>query len=97
MDPLDPAFETITPLTASPIKRKRADTERISTQHRLNLLALLCFFLLLVISGGWLLYYLSENPIQTGEITNIPFPAPADVKKKSLEAPQAQSIPEVET
>ena len=95
--PTRSTFETITPLTASPIKRKRADTEKLSKKHRLILLALLCFLLLLVIGGGWLLYYLSKNPIQTGEVTNIPIPVPADVKKNSPEAHQAQSIPEVET
>ena len=95
--PTRSTFETITPLTASPIKRKRADTEKLSKKHRLILLALLCFLLLLVIGGGWLLYYLSKNQIQTGEVTNIPIPVPADVKKNYPEAHQALSIPEVET
>ncbi|MGB5746933.1 MAG: hypothetical protein WBM69_08125 [Desulfobacterales bacterium] len=91
-----PTIETITPLTAPPIKRKGADTENLNRQHRIKILALLGSLVLLVISGGSLLYYLSKNPLQTGKVSNIPSPAPVEVKKKLAESTKEQAMPKVD-
>jgi hypothetical protein len=89
-------IETITPLSAPTPKSTGADTDNFNRQHRIKIIALLGSLVLLVISGGWLLYYLSKNPLQTGAVTNIPSPAPVDVKKKSADSPQEQPRPKVE-
>ncbi len=92
-----PTIETITPLTAPTIKSNGADTDNLNRQHRIKILALLGSLLLLVISGGWLLYYLSKNPLQTGEVTIIPSPAPVKVKNKSAQSTQQQQpVPKVD-
>jgi len=88
-------IETITPLTAPTQKIKGADTDNLNRQHRIIILALIGSLLLLVGGGGWLLYYLSKNPIQTGQATDKPSPAPADLKKKPDDPPQKQPIPQV--
>ena len=89
-------IETITPLTASTLKSKGAGTHSPNRQHRIILVALLGSLVLLVSGGGWLLYYLSKNPFQSSQVTDLPSPAPADVKKKSAEPRQKQPIPEAE-
>jgi hypothetical protein len=89
-------IETITPLTAPQIKHQGADTDNISRQHRIKILALLGSLSLLVISGGWLLYYLSKNPLQTGGVADIPSPAPVKVKERPAESSQEQPMPAVE-
>jgi hypothetical protein len=89
-------IETITPLSAPTPKNTGADTDNFNRQHRIKILALLGSLVLLVIGGGWLLHYLSKNPLQTGAVTNIPSPAPVDVKKKSADSPQEQSGPKIE-
>jgi len=89
-------IETITPLTAPRIKRNGADTDNLNRQHRIKILALLGSLLLLVISGGWLLVYLSKNPLQTGRVTDIPSPAPVNVKKRPAESSQEKPMPTVE-
>jgi hypothetical protein len=91
-----PTIETITPLSAPPIKSNGADTDNPNRQHRIKILALLGSLVLLIISGGWLLYYLSKNPIQTGEATNIPTPAPEALKKKPAQSTQEQLLPKVD-
>jgi hypothetical protein len=60
------------------------------------LLALLGALVLLVSGGGWLLYYLSNNPLQPGPVTDRPSPAPADISKQSVEPPKQQLIPQAE-
>lgn len=89
-------IETITPLTAPTLKSKGANTHSPNRQHRIIILALLGALVLLVSGGGWLLYHLSKNPLQPSQVTDLPSPAPADVKKKSAEPPQKQPIPETE-
>ena len=89
-------IETITPLTAPALKSKGANTHSPNRQHRIIILALLGALVLLVSGGGWLLYYLSKNPLQPGPVTDLPSPAPADVKKKSAEPPKKQPIPAAE-
>lgn len=91
-----PTIETITPLTAPTIKSNGADTDNLNRHHRIKILALLGSLLLLVISGGWLLYYLSKNPLQTGEVTIIPSSAPEAVKKKPAQSTQQQPLPKVD-
>jgi hypothetical protein len=90
------AIETITPLTAPTLKSKGANTHSPNRQHRIIMLALLGALVLLVSGGGWLLYYLAKNPLQPSQVTDLPPPAPADVKKKSVEPPQKQPIPGAE-
>ena len=89
-------IETITPLSAPTQKNTGVDTDNLNRQHRIKILALLGSLVLLITAGGWLLYYLSKNPLQTDEITNIPSPAPVDVKKEPAESPQEQQPPEVD-
>ena len=89
-------IETISPLTAPKIKRNRADTANLNRQHRIKILALLGSLSLLVISGGWLLVYLSKNPLQTGRVADIPSPAPVKVKKRPAESSREQPMPAVE-
>jgi len=88
-------IETITPLTAPTRKIKGADTGSLNRQHRIIIFALIGSLMLLVGGGSWLLYYLSKNPIQTGQAAHNPAPAPADLKKKSDQPPQKQPMPEV--
>jgi len=90
--PTRPTIETITPLTAPALKNKRADTVHSNKQHHLKLLALLVSLVLLVSGGAWLLYYLSQNPLRTGEVTKIPSPVPAAVKKKPVEPQPKQPV-----
>jgi len=81
-------IETITPLSGSIPKNTGIDTITLYRQHRINIFALLGSLALLITAGGWLLNYLSKNPLPTDEITNIPSPAPVDVKKASAQSPQ---------
>lgn len=92
-----PTIESITPLSASTFNRNGADTDTRKRRQWIKILALLGALVLLVISGGWLLYYLSQNPLRTAEVAKAPSPAPmpADVKKKPVEPQQKQSIPAV--
>lgn len=91
-----PTIETITPLTAPAIKKNGAGTDNLYRQYRIKILALLGSLLLLVISGGWLLYYLSKNPLQTGEVTTRRSPAPGEVKNKSDQTTRQQPVPKVD-
>jgi len=88
-EPTRPTVETITPLSAPAIETKRADTDNVNRQHHLKLFALIGSFVVLVGSGAWLLYYLSQNPLRTNEVTKAPSPLPAEVKKPPVE-PQSK-------
>ena len=90
------SIETITPLTAPTIKPKGADTDNLNRKHRIIVFALIGSLVLLVVSGGWLLYFLSKNPLPTGETTAIPSPAPVDVKKRPAKSPEEQPMPTVD-
>lgn len=88
-----PTIETITPLSAPTLKGNGADTDTRSRRQWISILALLGSLVLLVISGGWLLYYLSKNPLQTDRITRVPAPpTPRKVEKKPVEPPQEQPV-----
>jgi hypothetical protein len=93
-----PTIETITPLSAPTIKSNGADTDTRNRRYGIKLLALLGAVVVLVIGGGWLLYYLSQNPLPTDKITSVPSPAPAVVRQKPAEPqprqPQAAVEPE---
>jgi hypothetical protein len=89
-------IETITPLTAPTLKSRGAGTHSPNRQHRIIIFALIGSLVLLVSGGGWLLHYLSKNPIQPGRLTPPGSPRPADVKKESAKAPQKQPAPEAE-
>jgi hypothetical protein len=89
-------IETITPLTAPTPKGKGANSHSPNRQHRIIMLVLLGALVLLVSGGGWLLYYLSKNPLQPGRVTDLPSPAPAEVQKKSAEPSRKPPIPEKE-
>ena len=91
-----PSIETITPLAAPPIKPKGTDTDNLSRQHRLKILALLGSLVLLVISGGWLLVYLSNNPLQSGGVADVPSPAPVSVEATPAESSPEPPMPKVE-
>lgn len=90
-----PTSETITPLTAAAVKRKRTDSENSDRHQWIKLSVLLGSLILLVISGGWLLHYLSKNPLQTGEVASIPSPVPVGAKKKVAESHQEPTLPMV--
>jgi len=91
-EPTRPTIETITPLSAPAIKNKSADTDNVNRQHRLKLFALISSFLVLVSSGAWLLYYLSQNPLRTKEVAKAPSPLPAEVRKPPVEPQSKQPV-----
>ncbi len=82
-----PIAETITPL-GTPKKDGGADRDNSSHRHRLIALALVCSFILLIIGGGWLLYFLSKNSFQFQEAANIPLPPETKVAIKKIEPPK---------
>ena len=90
-----PTIETITPLSAPTFKGNGAETDTHNRRQRIIILALLGSLVLLVIGGGWLLYYLSKNPLQADQSTSVPAPAPGKIKKKPVEPPQKQPMPAV--
>lgn len=94
-EPARPIIETITPLSAPTFKGNGADSDRRNRRQRIKILTLLGSLVLLVLGGGWLLSYLSKNPLQTDRNTSVPVPAPAKVEKKSVEALQKQPLPSV--
>jgi hypothetical protein len=91
-------IETITPLSAAAFKRNEGATAVRRRRQWMTILVLLGSLALLVIGGGWLLYYLSRNPLQTKDITKIAPPPPAQVKQKAVqrqpEQPTAAVAPE---
>jgi hypothetical protein len=90
-----PTIESITPLSAATFNSNGADTDPRNRRQWIKILALLGALVLLLISGGWLLYYLSQNPLQTEEVAQVPSPVPANGKKKTVEPQQKQPVPTV--
>ena len=88
-----PTIETITPLPAPTIKSSGADTDAPDRRHGIKLLMLLGAFVVLLLGGGWLLYYLSQNPLSTNKVASVPSPTPAKERQKPAE-PQPQSQPQ---
>lgn len=80
-----PTIETITPLPGPGFKGNGAKTGSPDSRHGLKLLALLGALILLLVSGGLLLYYLSRNPLSTQKAASVPPPAPAQVRQKPVE------------
>jgi len=87
-----PTTETITPLS-TPKKNTGANGDYIKRRHRLKALALVCSLILLVIGGGWLLHYLSKNPLQLEEATKSRLPAKAKVEEKTVQRPKESPPP----
>ena len=73
-----PTIESITPLSAATFNSNGADTDSRNRRQWIKILALLGALVLLLVSGGWLLYYLSQNPLQTEEVAQVPSPVPAN-------------------
>src|SRR5210317_164194 len=90
-----PTIESITPLSAATFNSNGADTDPRNRRQWIKILALLGALVLLLVSGGWLLYYLSQNPLQTEEVAQVPSPVPANGKKKTVEPQQKQPVPTV--
>jgi hypothetical protein len=91
-----PISETITPLSAPTPKSTGTETDSSKRQHRKIFLALLVTLALLITGGGWLLYYLSKNPVQTDMAAKDRSPAPVKAEKKTTAPPQKQQPPEVD-
>ena len=91
-------IETITPLPATGFNRSGGASDAPRRRQWLIVLALLGSLTLIIIGGGWLLHYLSRNPIQTENITNISPPPPAQMKTEPVqrqpEQPTAAVAPE---
>jgi len=81
-----PAIEPITPLAATNINGHRVDSDQTTGRRYLKLWALLGSLLVVVAGGAWLLYYLSQNPLQTQTVTKVP----ARVPDNTSEQPAAQ-------
>ena len=79
-----PIAETITPLGA-PKNGAGADRDGFKKRFRLKGLLVLGSFTLLIIGGGWLLYFLSKEPFLPAETTNNPLPAEAVRSEKAIE------------
>jgi predicted TPR repeat methyltransferase len=88
-----PAIETITPLSAPGIKGHGADPSPRNKGPWNTLLILLGALVLLVIGGGWLLYYLSQNPLQPDRVAGDPLPAPVAVRPIPVEPQPKQPAP----
>jgi len=86
-----PTIETITPLPAPTIKSSGADTDTPNRRHGIKLLVLLGAFVVLLLGGGWLLYYLSQNPLSTNKVTSGPSPAPVKGGKSLLSRSRSHS------
>jgi len=91
-EPTRPIIETITPLSAPAIKSHGANASTRSNRPWITLLALLAALVLLVFGGGWLLYYLSQNPLQADRVATPPLPAPVDVGPKPVERQAKQPV-----
>jgi hypothetical protein len=91
-----PTIETITPLSAPTPKSTGPAIDNGRRQYRNIFLILIVSLVLLVSGGGWLLYYLSQNPLQTDRSTNSRPPAPVKVEKKPDAPPQEQKPTEVD-
>ena len=76
-------IETITPLSAPTPKSTGADTDNFKRHDRKIILLLIVSLVLLVTGGGWLLHYLSNNPLQADNATKNRPAAPAKVEKSS--------------
>ena len=87
-----PATETITPLS-TPQKNTGAYRDYHQPRHRFKVLALVGSLILLVIGGGWLLHYLSKNPLQLEEATNSRLPAKTRVEEKTVQRPKEPPPP----
>ncbi len=86
-------IETITPLSAPIPKSTGADTDNFKRHDRKIILLLIVSLVLLVTGGGWLLHYLSNNPLQTDNATKTRPAAPAKVEKSSTGPAPAQPPP----
>ena len=91
-------IETITPLSTGTFNHKADAGDTRSRRHRIIILALLVSLALLVIGGGWLLHYLSRNPLQTENITETSPPLPVKIEKQPIqrqpEPPMPAATPE---
>src|SRR5210317_1107973 len=72
--PTQPIAETITPL-GTPKNGAKADRDDFKNRFRLKGLMVVGSFTLLIIGGGWLLYFLSKEPLLPAETKNSPLPA----------------------
>lgn len=88
-------IETITPLSATPFKRSGSGTDAHSRRQWIMILTLLGSLALLVIGGGWLLLYLSRNPLQPEDITKVSPPLPAQVETKPIKRQPEPPVPAV--
>jgi hypothetical protein len=86
-------IETITPLSALTPKSTGADTDNFKRHDRKIILLLIVSLVLLVTGGGWLLHYLSNNPLQADNATKNRPAAPAKVEKSSTGPAPAQPPP----
>ena len=82
-----PIAETITPL-ATPKKDGGADSDNFGGRYRFKVLALVFSFIVLIIGGGGLLYFLSKKPLQPEETANSPLPAETVKAENTIEPPQ---------
>lgn len=87
-----PATETITPLS-TPKKNTGAYRDYNQPRHRFKVLALVGSFILLVIGGGWLLHYLSKNPLQLEKTINSRLPAKTKIEEKTVQRPEEPPPP----
>jgi tetratricopeptide (TPR) repeat protein len=82
-----PIAEAITPLV-TPKKDNGTDRDNFRSRNRFIVLALVGSFILLIIGGGWLLYFLSKKPFQVQEAANNPSPTETVAVVKTIEPPQ---------
>jgi eukaryotic-like serine/threonine-protein kinase len=92
--PTQPIVETITPLVA-PKNGVGADRDDFKNRFRLKGLIVVCSFALLIVGGGWLLYFLSKEPLQPEEAETSPLPVETAAAENSIEPPQ-EARPEVD-
>jgi len=90
-----PIAETITPL-GTPKKGGGTDRNNFKFRHRLKALAIIGSFILLIIGGGWLLYFLSNKSPQPEENSNNPLPAEMLRSEDTIKA-ATESPPQVDS
>ncbi len=93
-EPTRPVAEAITPLV-TPRNNNGAGRDNFRRRYRFKVLALICSFILLIISGGWLLHFLSKKPLQGEEALKNPLPAEIAATENAIEPPQ-EPAPQVD-
>jgi hypothetical protein len=82
-----PVAESITPL-ANPKKDEGNGRDNHGSRYRFKALVLMCSFMLLIIGGGWLLHFLSRNPLEFQVPSNTPLSPVNKAPEKTIEPPK---------